>query len=297
VEQGYLLKEYQLMGTGNTQPQTQSTTYQLSPEQRKLYDLAMPNITEFAATTPQRYRGSAIAGFDPSQVAGQEGALASAGTQTDLARGGAATTAGWLSPQALDVNNNPTIQGSINRATRPIMEQLTEVALPAIRDSAERTGNFGSSRQGIAEGLASGRASSAVGDATSRIVSDAYNQNVDAQMKALGLLPQTTGVQTAGNLTTSAVGDVRQALDQARLGENVSNFNWDQIAPYLQSKDIIGLAGGLQGGTNVSTASMPQKNPLTGALGGAASGASLGSMFGPIGTGIGGGLGALLSFL
>jgi len=262
--------------SSGSQPQTQTTTQELSPEQRQLMNLAMPGVTQFAASVPQRYQGTTIAGFDPSQVAGQEGALQSAGTQEALARGGAGTTLDWLSPNALDITKQPGLQGNIEAATRPITQALTEQALPAIRSSAEQSGNFGSSRQGIAEGLASGRASQAIGDATSNIVSKAYGTNVDAQLKALGLLPQTTQTQTAGDLTTSNVGDVRQAMSQAQLGEQVGNFNWDQLAPFLQSKDIMSLLTGLPGGSTTTTASGPQKNMLTSSLGGAASGAALG---------------------
>jgi hypothetical protein len=202
-----------------------------------------------------------------------------------------------MSPDALDITKQPGLQGNIAAATRPITQALTEQALPAIRGSAEQSGNFGSSRQGIAEGLASGRASSAIGDATSGIVSKAYDTNVNAQLKALGLLPQTVGTQVAGDLTTSNVGDVRQGMNQALLGQDVANFNYDQMAPYLQSKDIMSLLTGLPGGSTQTVGSGPTRNPITGALGGAASGAALGSMFGPVGTAGGAGLGALLSFL
>jgi hypothetical protein len=279
------------------QTQTQTTTQMLSPEQRQLMQLAMPGVTEFAANTPQRYQGTTIAGFDPSQVAGQEGALQSAGVQTGLARSGAGTTGYWMDPNVLDITKQPGLQGNIEAATRPITQALTEQTLPAIRASAEQTGNFGSSRQGIAEGLASGRASQAIGDATSDIVSKAYGTNVDAQLKALGLLPQTSQAQVAGNLTTSNVGDVRQALEQARLGETVGNFNWDQMAPFLQSKEIMSLLTGLPGGSTQTVGSKPSLNPLTSALGGAASGAALGSMFGPVGTGVGALGGAVLPWL
>jgi hypothetical protein len=288
------------MTGGTPPPQTQTTTQELSPEQRQLMQLAMPGVTQFAASTPQRYsatQGSTIAGFDPSQVAGQEGALQSAGTQEALARSGAGTTAGWLDPNALDITQQPGLQGNIEAATRPITQALTEQALPAIRDSAERSGNFGSSRQGIAEGLASGRASQAIGDATSGLVSKAYQTNVDAQLKALGLLPSTIGTQVEGDLTTSNVGDVRQALSQAQLGEKVGDFNYDQLAPFLQSKEIMSLLTGLPGGSSTTVASGPQTNPLTSALGGAASGAALGSMFGPVGTATGAGIGGLLPFI
>lgn len=284
------------MGGGN-QPQTQTTTQVLSPEQRQMMNLAMPGVTEFAAKVPQRYQGSTIAGFDPSQTAGQEGALESAGTQEALARSGAGATTNWLGANALDVSRDPNVKAAIETATRPVQEQLTRYGLPAIRSSAEQSGNFGSSRQGIAEGLAIEGAQKASGDIASKITSDAYKTNVDAQLKALGLLPQTTAVQTAGDITTSNVGDVRQGMAQNLLGEQVSNFNYDQLAPFLQSKEIMALLTGLPGGGTVSTASAPQKNQLTSSLGGAAAGASLGSMFGPIGAGVGAGGGALLSFL
>jgi hypothetical protein len=265
----------------------------------------MPGVEAYAGQPAQRYQGQTYAGFDPSQVAGQEGALTSAGTQTDLARSGAATTQNWLSPGALDITKNPGLQGNIDAATRPIWQGLTEQALPALRGSAESSGNFGSSRQGIAEGLATGRTAQAVGDATSNLVGKAYDTNVNAQLKALGLLPNTVGTQTAGDLTTSGVGDVRQAMAQQGINQDIGNFNFDQQADYLKAKDVMGLAAGIPGGSTVSTASGPKKNSLTGALGGAAAGASLGSTLGSVVPGIGNlagaaggaGLGALLSFL
>lgn len=290
---------------GSSQPQTQTTTTVLSPEQKQLMGLAMPGVTEFAAHTPTRYGGSAIAGFDPSQVAGQEAALTAGGQQTGLANQAAGAQSQWFGPNALDISQNPNVQSAIETATRPVQEQLTRYGLPAIRASAEQSGNFGSSRQGIAEGLAIEGAQKASGDIASRISSDAYKTNVDAQLKALGLLPSTVGTLPSGALTTSGVGDVRQGMTQAQLGEQVSNFNYDQMAPYLQSRDIMSLLSGIPGGSTTSTASLPSKNPLTGALGGAASGAALGASLGSVvpgvgnlaGAGVGAGIGGLLPFL
>lgn len=285
------------MGNSST-PQTQTTTQELSPEQRQLMNLAMPGVTKYAAQTPQRYQGSTVAGFDPSQVAGQEGALGSADVQTQLGRGGAGTTLDWLDPSKLDVSSSPVVQQNVKAATDPIWQNLSRVALPGVRDSAERSGNFGSSRQGIAEAGAIEGAARAAGQAAAPIVSAAYNTNVDAQLKALGLLPQTTSTQTVGDYTTSNVGDVRQAMEQAKINEAVGNFNWDQMAPYLQSKDIMSLLTGLPGGSTTTVASTPQQNRLTSSLGGAASGAALGSaLFPGVGTAAGAGIGALLPFL
>jgi len=282
---------------GGSKEQKQTTTYELSPEQRQLMNLAMPGVTSFAASVPKQYPGSTIAGFDPSQVAGQEEALRASGRQNALAGLGSGTTAEWLNSRALDVQNDPIVQGSIDAATRPLYENLERKALPGIRDSAERTNNFGSSRQGIAEGLAIGETGKAAGDVGSKIASDAYATKVNAQLKALGLLPQTQATQPVGAYTESGVGDVRQGMTQSLLSENVNKYMYDQLAPFLQSKEIMAMLSGIPGGSTTTTATMPQQNKLLGALGGAASGASLGSMFGPMGMGVGGGLGALLSFL
>lgn len=286
------------MGNSDPQPTTTTTQQILTPEQNELISLSMPGFRQFAASPPKRYAGDTVAGFDPSQVAGQEQALTSAGQQDQLARAGADASKFRLT-DALKVESNPYIGGYMDAATRPITQALTEQQLPSIRGSAVSTGNFGSSRQGIAEGLASGRASQAIGDTTSRIASDAYGKGLDAQGQALGLLPQTQQAQTAGAATTSGVGDVRQAMQQALINEKVTGYNYDQMLPFLVSQELAGVAGGLPGGGAISTGTQSQgPSGASRALGGAASGAALGSAFMPgVGTAVGAGLGGLVGFL
>lgn len=281
----------------NSEPTTTTTQQILSPQQNELLGLAMPGFRDFAANPPKRYQGETVAGFDPSQTAGQEQALGAAGAQDQLARSGA-NASNFALNDALKVESNPYLGGYMDAATRPINQSLTESQLPSIRGSAVQTGNFGSSRQGIAEGLASGRASQAIGDTTSKIASTAYGQGLDAQMKALGLLPQTQQAQTTGAATTSGVGDVRQAMQQALINEKVGGYNYDQMLPFLVSQELAGVASGLPGGGAVSTGTQQSSGGMSGALGGAASGAALGSAFlpGP-GTAIGAGLGGLIGFL
>lgn len=283
---------------GKSQDPVQKTTYELSPEQRELMNLAMPGVRTFAASTPQRYQGNQVAGFTPEQTAGQNMALGAAGTQNNLATNAANASNFYTSGNIWDPANNPNLRGAIDASVRPIYENLTEKALPAIRNEAVTTGNFGSSRQGIAEGLATREASRAAGDTAAKIAQNEYETNVNAQLRALGLLPTVQGAQVAGATTTSGVGDVRQSMNQALINQDVSGFNYDQMAPFLQSKEILSLLQGLPGGTTVSTGNSPRANPWTQALGGAAAGASLGSAIMPgIGTGVGAGAGALLPFL
>src|SRR5262245_31539437 len=337
-------------GGSSSQPQQQTTTYQLSPEQRELMNIALPGVRQFAATTPQRYQGTTVAGFDPAQQQAQAQALTAAGgaqqgiadtsaqALTGLLTGGRAPTA--VSPMNLPANpfdagfvnpaTNPILQGAITAATRPITQQLTESILPNIRSEAQLAGQFGGSRQGIAEGLAAGRALDAIGATGANLAQQTYGTNVGAIQaargqdigaetsrygtdvnaaaaadrlqaenisRALGLTPTISEAQLAPARTVGGVGDVRQAMAQALLGERVGNFNYDQLAPFLQSKEILALMAGLPGGTSISTATTPKPNPFLTALGGAATGAGLGSTFGPIGTGVGALGGGLLGLL
>lgn len=293
------------MAKSDPVPQTQNssstTTQNLSPEQRGLLDMIMPQISSFAAQVPQRYQGSTIAGFDPLQTQGQNMVLQGAQGQQAAYQNAKNVTDFWTSPAIWDPANNPGLQGSIDAAVRPISQQLTESVLPNIRSDAISGSNFGSSRQGIAEGIASRGASTAIGDAASKITNANYQTNVEAQLKAMGFLPQVSQMALQPGQTTSAVGDVRQALAQAQLGEQANQFTYDQYAPYLQAKELLSFLQGIPGGSVTSTgqseASTPRRNPLMGALGGAATGASIGSMFGPWGTAGGALLGGGLSFL
>lgn len=279
---------------------TQTSTYQMSPEQRELYQLAIPGVRAWmAGGPPQRYGGSTIAGFDPSQLAGQEMALGSAGAQGELASNAAKASNFLLGGNIWDPAANPNLQGAVDASVRPIQQNLLQSTLPSLRGEAVSAGGFGGSRQGIAEGLASQGASQAIGDTASKLVQGQYATNLDAQMKALGLLPQTQQAQLAPAQTTSAVGDVRQALAQALLGEQVGNFNYDQMAPFLQSKEILSLLAGIPGGTTSTTGSGPYTNPLMQALGLGTMGVTLGNaLFGGGSAAAGtGGLAAILPFL
>lgn len=323
------------MGGGQKEQPTQTTSYQLSPEQRQLMNLAMPGIAQFAAQTPQRYQGEQVAGFTPEQTQAQTSAVGAATGQqniadkmTQLALGIPANLRDYTPRGGINVSPEqwaaakPTLDAAITSATRPIYENLTEAALPAIRGTGLGTSGLttSGSRQGIAEGIATGKASRAAGDVAAgmsnqelqalqnlnqqRYATDVagegqrYGQNLSALYQTLGLTPTLQAAQVAPAATLGAVGDVKQAMDQARINEAIGNFNFDQYGGYLKSKDILSLLQGLPGGSTVSTANVPTANKGTQALGGALTGAQAGmALGGPFGAGVGAVGGAALPFL
>lgn len=277
---------------------TQRTTVELSPEQQQIYGMALPSLKAYAAAPAQRYGGSTVADFNSNQIGGQQNILDSTGAMADTAGSAARANQFITGGNFWDPQYNTALQGTIDATTRPIVEAYQEKALPGIRSDAISSGNFGGSRQGVAEGIATREMGRAVGDTAAKTTEDLYKANITAQLQAMGLAPAVTQNLLAPGQAQSAVGDVQQAMSQAKLNELVQNFFADTGGlDYAKARDILGLVSGMPGGTTVSTGSVPQPTAMS-SLGGAASGAALGSAIMPgIGTGIGAAGGAVLPWL
>lgn len=273
---------------------TQTTKTELSDEQKQLLGLAMPYAKEFAANPPQLPGGSMTAGFDPLQVQGQQQALTAAGAQQGVADD-AKSGSNFLLTKALYPETNPALRATIDAAVRPIQENLVSSTLPAVRGEAALKGQYGGSRQGIAEGLASRSASQAIGDTSAKVANEGYQSGLDAMYRALGLAPQTADLQTTPAITTAGVGDVRQGQQQREIDEATYRSMYSGQLPLMTAQELVALTTGTPGGSTISTGTQPKGSPLSGGLGGALAGAGAG--FGPLGIAASGGLGALLSLL
>lgn len=266
------------MGTQQPDP-VQKTKTEMSPEQRQLFDTVFPTIQKYAANVPQRYQGSTVADFTAPQTAGQDMALGAVPGINKLATDAATANSFYTSGNIWDPAANPHLQGAIDAAVRPVYQNLTEKALPAIRSGSIQSGNFGGNRQGLAEGNAIRDAGVTAGDIASKISQAQYGTNVEAQQRAIGATPMLQGTQVAGATTTSGVGDIRQAMDQAKINAGMQAFNFDQYAPFMNAKDILSIMQGIPGATTVSTGTAPKVDPLMQALGFGLAGASVASKF------------------
>lgn len=253
------------MGGGST-PTSQTTTVN-DPARDALYSTALPFFQQFAAGPTPQLPANSVAPFDPAQVSGQNQVLdAAAGAQKNLATEGA-NTASFLSGDVLHPGSNPALGEYMAAADLPIAQNLTENVLPAVRSAATQAGQFGSSRQGIAEGLATKGTQQAIGATNASIANSGYDAGLKALTQNLALLPQTQAAQTTPGLTTSGVGDVRQALTQALLNQSNQQQLYPQISPLLMGQAIAGGANSFQPSGSTTTASNPQQNPFLTALG------------------------------
>lgn len=292
-----------MSGGGSPTTQSQTTSTQLSPDQTSLLGLAMPALQDYAANPTTVSTSGLIAPFNANQTAGQGQVLGSTGNQSGIV-GSAGNASQFLtSGAALNPSSNPGEAAQIQAATQPIQQNLQENTLPQLRNQATGVGQTGSSREGIAEGLASRGASQAEGATAANITNQDYNSGLNAMTQALGLAPGTAGAQTIPGATTSAVGDVQQQNSQQNIDAQLQAQLFNSQQPLATGEALAGIASGIPGATVTSsgTTTPGQPSTLQQILGYGGLGASLlgGTSANGATTGLGGisGLSSLLGFV
>ena len=292
-----------MSGGGGGSSET-TVSQELTGRQKRLLDLAFPFFERLLEPGSIRnlqgtlFGRSTVPGFNPRQREAQRLAAGQArGAQTSVANTAREALQFFLGP-GLDPTTNPNLQATIEAAQRPLFQNLTESALPAIRGEARLAGNIGGSRQGIAEGLATGRTAQAAGDVAANIANQGFQRALQAGVGALSLAPQTGQLQLAPAQTLAAVGDQRRALAQAQLIDVLNRGAGSELLPFTLANEISRIAFGLPGGGTTTTASLGGGgfSPIQGALGGAGLGLAGSTLFGfnPL---LGLGAGALLGGL
>lgn len=292
------------MGGSTKQPQvTQTTTNVMSPEQKQIFDLAFPYAQQAASQPIQQFQGTGIAPLNADQLAAQEAAKTAGQTGGGLASQAAATQSQLLDPSfQLDVAHNPYLQGANAAVTGQVTRNLNENILPGIATGSTQAGGAysgGSSREGIAQGLAIGRTNQDLADALAKAQYSAYQSGVQNLNTAIGQNPTVQEQQLFNPLTLGAVGAQNQAQTQAQLDEQIRNFYTGQELPMLQAQQLFSLISGMPGGGTTSTANgtVPGVNKFAAGAGGALAGAQIGSIVPGVGTGIGAVGGGLLGLL
>jgi len=196
---------------------------------------------------------------------------------------------------AMDVNNNPHLQGAIDAATRGITRNYTDPngVLANIRSGSINNGQYGGTRQGLAEGVAAGRYATEIGDVASTMASDAYNKGQDTFARTLGLAPAAMQAGAMPAQYLSAIGAQNEQFGQQQNDYAAAGRSWDLNKPVMAIQNYANLINGMSApGTKATngTTGGGAGDMLGGALGGAAAGFMVG---GPIGAAVGGGLGVL----
>lgn len=299
------------MGGQSNPTVTQTNTTQLNPQQSAIYSAAFPYIQSFAQTPLKQWSGPTVAGFEPLQTQAQAGATGvSAPAGMALGQAGQNAISNILSPQTLNIAQNPTFQGAASSITDLANRNLTQNILPAVSGASTVAGGQyagGGTREGLAQGKAIGDTAIATNSAIQQLANTMYGQGLAAQGTAAGQVPLMQAAQLFSPEVMSAVGGQQQNLTQQQINAAIGQFYGGQELPFLQSSDIMSLLASMPGATGVgtTTGAVPQPSLMSQALGGIAGAAGLnsiipGGLFGSSGlgglwSGISGGLGDLFT--
>jgi hypothetical protein len=205
---------------------------------------------------------------------------------------------------------NPFLQGAIQSATRPLVQQFQEQTLPSIASAYSRAGRYGSGAMERALGTAQEATSRAIGDISAQMSAADYarerglmQQAIGQQATLGGLAPSFYAQQFLPSEQLAQVGAAREAIETRPLQEAISRYQFQQQLPYSQLQSYLSAVyGNPMAGSVVPQQTAAQTNRLGSTLGGAALGAGIGQMIGgsfgglsaPV---IGAGLGGLTGLL
>jgi len=119
---------------------------------------------------------------------------------------------------ALNPTQNPYLQGAIQSAIRPMRQEFQENILSGIGDEALGAGQYGGSRQGIAEGIATRGYLDKVGDVATEM---AYGDYAGGQERMLNALSQAPTVANLGMMPS-------------QIYQQEGQTPWQNLANYQQ---------------------------------------------------------------
>jgi hypothetical protein len=222
--------------------------------------------------------------------------------------------------------DNPYLQQQIDAMSQNMARNVNENVMPGLRSESLASGQYGGSRQGIAEGLAMSRMNQDLAPAITNLLGGSYE---NAQNRMFGTATnlndqafQNANLNADRNMNTQQfnanlglqnnaqqIGQNTQNLQNRLQGVGLANntlnmlgginsmqdnnfaqyMNAQQTPQNLNWQNLNNYAGIVQPGAGMgNTASQTNySNPVSGALGGAMSGAMMGSIVPGLGTGVG----------
>lgn len=281
---------------------TQTNKVELSPEQKKLFNLGFPYAEQYANQPLESYGGETLAGFNPLETYGQQLAVGSTGAMQGSANQALASNQWLMSPDQLDPATNPYARSVADQIAGGISDELNQRILPAIRTNTIGSSGMyagGDTRGQMADYLAGQGAMDSIGDALNKF----YMQNYQLGLQTMGSAIDRNSGAMSGVLTpaaaVSAVGQQQRQMEQAELDQEYQKWLIEQQMPYMRAQDIMNLVQGMPGATSTTTMTgMSPQSPMGGMMAPMMMGMSLLPMlFGGGGAAAGGGLGSVLGAL
>lgn len=186
------------------------------------------------------------------------------------------------------LNSNPYLQGAIDVATRPVMQNYAENTLPGVASYFSQAGRYGSNAMQTGLRQAQDAANRQIGDISTGMAFQNYGQERGRQLQAAAAAPSAYGFQFLPDQMLAQIGATREGKAGEQLQDQINRFEFNQDAPWEELSRYMGLIGGSYGSSGTTSSFIPSSSAAGGILGGALGGATLGGQIGgPWGAGIG----------
>ena len=265
-------------------PEEAARRTQVMDEAQRIYGATAPMMTQ------QEYPGAQPISFSPQTQQARRMGEQYAG-QAQQMFGDLAKAQQFGLGDVLYAESNPYLQSSIDAAIRPITQSYMDPngVMSQIRTGAQEAGQFGGSRQGIAEGIAAGRYAQQVGDTAAKMASEGYGQGLETFGRTMALAPQNMQAGMMPMNIYSGLGQQLEMLAADQEAYNAAAREWQLNAPWMPLENYASIVyGGASPGSSTTSPGMSTGQRLAnagmaglgtyGMIAGATSGAAAGSM-------------------
>jgi hypothetical protein len=243
--------------TSNTSTTTQQQSGPPDFQAKALNDL-FSRARDWMNNTQLQYPGfEQVAGFNPNETAGQQALL-------DFAHGGAQNVANqatnawqFATGDVLSPTSNPYLAQYGDALAQGINRNFTQNINPALEGQAVASGQTGSSREALAQGVAAAQTNKDVANAQTQLYNNAYNTGLNTFNQGLALSPQIMALGMQPGVIESSVGAQQRGLTQAQLDEQTQGYWFNQLSPLMMLQAYQGLVGGNYGGQGTSSTTPP----------------------------------------
>ena len=265
---------------------TTSTTQNYSPAEAARRAAVMDTAAGLYGQTKDQissapYPGAKPVGFAPETMAAQQ-------YVTDFASGDAANTIKDLNAgvrfglaDVLDPNSNKYLQSAVRGAQDTLAQSYTDAGgvLSTIRNDARASGQYGGSRQGIAEGLAASRLGQQQSNLANQMYSDAYKSGLNTFGQTMEFAPQALQANIVPASMLSSVGAQKENLAQSAENYGAEARGWDLNRDWNALQNYANIVFGAGGSQSTTTGQQPRQSAFNQVASGVGLAASLAGLF------------------
>lgn len=224
---------------------TTSTSEPWAEQKPYITDIMSKAKNLYDTNTPTYYPGNTVAGFNPQQ----EQAFGMAANRAVNGNANMNAAAGY---------NSDVLSGkySTDPYQSQVFDNIKSQVLPAVNSQFSAAGRYGS-------GSHADSAARGLTDAFAPYATQMYQQGLDRMGQAASFAPTLAQNDYTDIAALSDVGQQRQTLAQAEIGDAMNRYNFAQDTPYNKLGQYLGFIGGNYGGVQTSQTPYQTASPFS----------------------------------